>query len=181
MQLNNNLNTEDRKRFAKGLTERRNDRWALFVEILIRTGMRSEELARFDASQDINEQKNTIFINAAKGSKNRIVPIEASLTRAILTTFRCPILDFVELSSPSFKRQLARKFDKLKLEILGIGYSRVTLHGLRATFAQAVYEKCDNDILLVKDLLGHKKIDSTMVYVEALKFEQKFAKIKKAI
>ena len=42
----------------------------------------------------------------------------------------------------------------------------VTSHSLRHTFAQGIYERT-NDVLLVKKALGHRSIASSLVYAHA--------------
>jgi len=49
-------------------------------------------------------------------------------------------------------------------ETFGVPYR---FHSLRHTFAMRVYART-KDLLLVKKLLGHRSINSTLVYAEAL-------------
>ena len=180
MKLNNTLNNEERRLFTRSLKLNRSDPWIICIEILLRTGMRTEELTKLN-KEHINENRNTIFITAAKGSKDRIVPVDKHFTRAILTVFPKSVMETFGMTPKTFKRSLARRFDKFKLVTLGYGFKHLTLHGMRAAFAQAIYENCDNDVMLVKDLLGHKGIQNTMAYVRSLDMEKKFTKIKGAI
>ena len=41
---------------------------------------------------------------------------------------------------------------------------KLATHTLRKTFAQRVYQKC-NDIFIVKELLGHRNVSTTQTYI----------------
>jgi integrase len=79
---------------------------------------------------------------------------------------------FSQNSAASFKRRLREQWDIIRLECFGILGPKCTLHGLRATFAMSQYQALDCDILLVKQLLGHKSINSTMHYVHAVNLDE---------
>lgn len=179
--INNNLTNEERDKFARALKARRDDPWIFCIELLLRSGMRTEELTKLDTKAHVNQTNGTLFIVAAKGSNNRTVPLDRKMIGTIMAHFNGAMLDRFGLSPKSFKRQLARRFDRFKFETLGYNYGHVTLHGLRATFAMAIYQGVENDVLLVSKLLGHKSIQNTMVYVENLNFQSKYSKIKGAI
>ena len=61
------------------------------------------------------------------------------------------------------KRQTAHKILEkafLKAELNG----KLATHTLRKTFAQRLYQKC-NDIFMVKEMLGHKSVATTQAYI----------------
>ena len=143
--------------------------------------MRTEELTRLDTVKHINANKGTLYVNAAKGSNDRLVPLDDEFIKHVQQMFNGPVLNKFNRSKLTFKRELARRFDKFKLKTLGYGYRDLTLHGLRAAFAQAVYVNCDNDIMLVKDLLGHKWVSTTTIYMTGLNFTKKHKQIRGSI
>lgn len=180
--INKNILTPlEREKFTRALKLNRSDHWLLCIELLLRTGMRSDELTRFDSTKHVNRAAGTLDVVASKGSLNRSIPLDVDILDALLHQVPGPLLEVLKLSEDSFKRQLARRFDRFKLDVLGYNYGHVTLHGLRATFAQAVYSSLDGDIRTVSRLLGHKSILNTLKYCEDLNLESDFNRIRKAI
>jgi integrase len=74
-------------------------------------------------------------------------------------------------------KALERRLNKTKLKAIGFD-CKVSLHGLRSSYAMLAYETLDSDVLAVQALLGHSAMSSTMRYVEALNIESKALKIK---
>lgn len=174
------LNQDQLTKYLNHVAHNRSDPWALFIELLIRSGMRSHELTMIRA-EHIDLNRCMLHITAAKGSLNREVPIDKACLEALLN--RLKDADSLQLSVglgvESFKRTLRFKHAKMLIECFGPNSVRCGLHGLRAGFAMAVYSSIENDILLVKKLLGHKKLASTNHYVEAVNVEQNKTKIMK--
>lgn len=63
----------------------------------------------------------------------------------------------------SVKRQAIHKILEAAFVKAGLN-GKLATHTLRKTFAQRLYEKC-NDIYLVKELLGHKNVATTQAYI----------------
>lgn len=63
----------------------------------------------------------------------------------------------------SVKRQAIHKILEKAFVAAGLN-GKLATHTLRKTFAQRLYEKC-NDIYLVKELLGHKNVATTQAYI----------------
>lgn len=61
------------------------------------------------------------------------------------------------------KRQAAHRILKAAFEDAGLN-GKLATHTLRKTFAQRVYQKC-NDIFIVKELLGHRNVATTQAYI----------------
>jgi len=153
------------------------DPWALVIETIARTGMRSAECLLVDPKRDIDQSRSTLRVHAVKGSNDRNVPIPEDLTRAILTGWKFPS----NAERSSFTRLLRRHWERLRIEILGVGFGHCSLHGLRASYAVSVYKRAGQDITLVQELLGHKDLSSTGAYLRLMQAEEKRADILKAI
>jgi integrase/recombinase XerD len=175
------LSPKQAKAVLQGLKELRADPYALILELLLRSGCRTEETLKIK-SNDIDLSNGLIFIHACKGSKSHQVPVD----KEFLTHLKAFIGDnelqgmFKNLTPASLKRTLRRQWAKWRFKLLGTGLDHVTLHGLRASFATLIY-KNTKDILLVQELLGHKSIGSTMHYIKLTQMEENKSEILKAI
>ena len=63
----------------------------------------------------------------------------------------------------SVKRQAIHRILKSAFEKAGLN-GKLATHTLRKTFAQRLYQKC-NDIYMVKEMLGHKSVATTQAYI----------------
>lgn len=61
------------------------------------------------------------------------------------------------------KRQAVHKILKTAFEAAGLN-GKLATHTLRKTFAQRLYQKCE-DIFMVKEMLGHKNVATTQAYI----------------
>lgn len=62
-------------------------------------------------------------------------------------------------------------FDELKLDNVGT-------HSFRKTFAEAVYEASEHDILIVRDALGHSSVTTTQRYLSTSRNKMKTTRTK---
>ena len=63
----------------------------------------------------------------------------------------------------SIKRQAAHEILEKAFVAAGLN-GKLATHTLRKTFAQRLYQKC-NDIFMVKEMLGHKNVSTTQAYI----------------
>lgn len=147
----------------------------LCIETIARTGCRTIELSLI-TEQDIDAERGFILIRAAKDGTDRQVPVDKYFAAYFKEQLRLQgptMLNLLQVNNfATFGRSLRTHWDKVRLAVFGIGAKRVSLHGLRATYAIAVYESA-HDVLEVKALLGHKALASTMAYVEYSKAQQR--------
>jgi integrase/recombinase XerD len=143
------------------------------IELIARTGMRSHELLSHKP-EHINLRDGMLFIKAAKGSDDRWIPAPKAYLRAIQTKA------IPEIKPQTLKRLLRRVWAEIRQDVLGVGHGDVTLHSLRASFAVALYQNT-KDILLTKELLGHRKIESTMAYTKIVQGKERRMDVLKAI
>lgn len=151
---------------------------AILIELLTRTGMRQEELYNLKR-QDACFMDSTIRIEmAAKGSNKRVIPVNeeyaARLNKALESLGgEDRIVNILgsdaKSKCASVKRRLYNAFKVIMLK-LEYKYARYSPHALRHTFAIRLY-KATKDVLQVKYALGHRALDSTMIYVEFVTFE----------
>lgn len=164
------------------LTHKRLDPWALSLEVLTRSGARSHELALVKLD-DIDLDRRTLKLTGAKGSNTRTVPIDKGCLTALWANLKRDDSVLAMLNKADvecLKRDLRREFQRSLAECFGIPTPKVKLHGLRASFAMTMYSGLECDILLVKQLLGHKQIASTMHYVHAVNLEEQKPNILRA-
>lgn len=161
------------------LSTRRDNPWALSAELLVRSGARTHELLAIQAN-DVNVTKGQIQIRGAKGSNDRVVPVDKGCLLAIERGLRLGIMPWQQYAVASYKALLRRHWALLRIDLLGVGLGHCSVHGLRASFAVRVYLECGRDILLVKELLGHKSIENTLKYLRLIQVEEKQQTILKA-
>lgn len=153
--------------------------YPLLIELIARSGCRTHECVQL-TSASIDLHQSTIAIKACKGSDDRSVPID----RAFLTVLAETLRHYTSVSSmfdtmsiASLKRKLRDAHARSLLACFGPGGPTCSLHGLRASFAMSMYLGLDYDVLLVKQLLGHRNINSTMYYVHAVNMDSRKADI----
>jgi integrase len=138
------------------------------LRIAKETGARIGEIANLKWI-DIDKEKRLLIINEPeKGSNPRILPISAEL---ISVLERLPKKDeyvFTTGSGPTTAKHLASLlWGGRKSAARKLGNPRllkITYHTLRHWKATMEYHRT-KDILHVKELLGHKNIQNTMIYI----------------
>lgn len=142
-------------------------RVATFLQLLKETGARSGEAWHLKWS-DIDSATRTVRIRPEKGSKPRILPISQKLLE-MLNSLPMDKGEWV-FSKPQerlkhfanhFRRQRNRLARKLKNPML----TKITFHTLRHWKATMEYHKT-RDIVHVMQILGHKNIKNTLIYVQ---------------
>ena len=178
MRATKHLTPQELETVLQYLSKQLHDHEAVLVNLSIRTGMRSEEIAMLEQSS-IDERRGVIHVKAAKGSDDRDVPVKKSLVPYIMPAITDAVMA-KRRNAESLKRALRRKFKSVLFRALGLGYNNLSLHSARASFAINLYYKTQ-DVLLVKQMLGHKNIQSTMFYVNIDRLERNKGKILKAV
>lgn len=113
------------------------------------------------------------------GEVSRTIPVNSDGRKAIaeiiawhledLTLFDDDVLPpddtplFPSQKGGHMKRQAAHKILEKAFVAAGLN-GKLATHTLRKTFAQRLYQKC-NDIFVVKEMLGHKNVATTQVYI----------------
>jgi integrase len=130
-------------------------KFRMFCEVLLNTGMRRGELLALRL-QHVDFQRNVILLEKTKGKKRREIPMTARV-REILTELSPGVFsDMTEdLASHKFA-DCAR----------AVGIKGLKLHSLRHTFGTYLIAM-GYDITVVKELLGHEDIKTTLIYAKA--------------
>lgn len=150
---------------------------AIFATFLF-TGLRKSELLNLRCS-DVDLERMVIFVRQGKGNKDRMVPIPHALKRVLEKYLpererlkkTCGAF-FVSLNRDSgiTKQALRRLVRKLK-DATGIDFY---LHKLRHTFATMAY-KGSKDIMAVQQAMGHRHLDTTLIYTHLVPDQMKNA------
>lgn len=145
---------------------------AVLLQILKETGTRIGEIEKLQWTH-IDQERRTIYITAEKGSNSRILPISTKLqamlnnlpketNKVFLTDKHTQRITFEKL-----RRRTAKKLNNPRL-------NQIHFHTFRHYKGTMEYHRT-KDIIHVKNILGHKDIESTMIYInleQALFLEQ---------
>ena len=146
----------------------RGARDAALVALLLGTGMRLASLVGLDL-QDVRLDEHAIVLRKLKGGGE----VRKALSEAVrqrLTAYlsvrvapmtACPAL-FVSGQHRRLSSRQIQVIVQKRLREAGI-QRRLTVHGLRHSFATALYEKT-KDLLLVQRAMDHRSVASTLVY-----------------
>ncbi|MCC6738936.1 MAG: tyrosine-type recombinase/integrase [Planctomycetia bacterium] len=165
------LTDEERDRLRQALDRTsgwRGTRDAAILALLLGTGIRLSSLVALDAA-DVHFAERVVLLRRLKGGgevrKGLSEAVRQRLTawlaaRALLGSTSPALL--VSTQRRRLCRRQVQAIIGRRLREAGIA-RRVTAHGLRHTFATALYRKT-KDILLVQRALDHRSIASTLVY-----------------
>lgn len=132
----------------------------LIIRIFLSTGLRISEVCNFKLEDMSNSQINVV----TKGNKQRVVyftnQIQNSL-KSYCREFKPEVYLFESKKGKQYSRRGMHQIIANAFKIAGI--EGMSAHSLRHTTATIMYEST-KDILLVKEFLGHKSIESTMIY-----------------
>ena len=142
---------------------------ATFLQIAKTTGARLGEIVRLKWT-DVNTENMTISINyPLKGSMSRTIKVSDKTIAMINELPKNTDYLFsqnIKSLQHSFIIQRKRLAESLKNPRL----KQIHFHTLRHWFATMLYQKTKN-ILLVKQQLGHKRLENTEIYTHLINFE----------
>jgi len=161
---------EEVRKLLNYLKDRKSlEREYFIVDLTLNTGLRIAEVYSLNVG-DVYDRKRLKVIG--KGDKLRSIPLNAEIRRHIekYLSWKKKRGESLDLYAPLFVsrnknrmsiRAIQRAFDKV-LKDAGIDED-FTFHTLRHTFASVMYRTVRN-IRTVQELLGHSRLDTTMVY-----------------
>jgi integrase/recombinase XerD len=135
---------------------------ASLLQLLKETGVRIGE-ARMLKWIDLDTQRKTINVTPEKGSNPRILPISDKLLAMLNQLNRNNESIFaskeksIRTRIDAHKNRVAKKLDNPRLK-------QISFHTFRHWKAAMEYHKT-KDIIHVKQILGHRNILSTMIYI----------------
>ena len=132
-----------------------------FLQLLKETGARSGEIAKL-TWEDVDFEQKTIRIRPEKGSLPRILPISSTTIERLKRLPRTGSRIFSSIISlrSNFneqRRRIARKLANPRI-------MQIHFHTFRHWKATMEYHKT-KDIIHVMQLLGHKNIKNTLIYI----------------
>jgi integrase/recombinase XerD len=153
------------EKILKALTSIENLKHKAILFVAYSAGLRVSEVVKLKLT-DINSDRMQIFIEAAKGKKDRVVTL-AQCTLAILRAYAVQYKPRVYLfegqgSGEPYSARSAQTVFKKAFANLGID-PRIGFHGLRHSYATHALEN-GIDLRYIQELLGHNDIKTTLRY-----------------
>lgn len=158
-----NVITESQyERLVEGLKQDGNMRGYWMIMYLAGTGARVSEIVRFD-KRVITERKATLW---TKGKIREILVPDTliELSKGYLLTVPGTLLFPNRFGKQMTTRGFAKDLERWGLRY-GIPREVLHPHGFRHRFALNFLERRGNDITFLADLLGHKSLDTTRIYL----------------
>ena len=140
-------------------------RFFCIFSILYSAGLRISELLELKPG-DINESRNLIRVRQGKGKKDRYTLLSRPLMKKLAEynrLYKPKVWLFEHRPGEPFTESIVSKRLKAAAREAGIT-KRIYPHLLRHSFATHLLEQ-GTDIKIVKELMGHKNIKTTEVYV----------------
>ncbi len=159
--LPNVLSKEEVKRILEAPT---NLKHRAMLSLVYACGLRRSELIHLKFEQ-INRDRMLLHIHAAKGKKDRIVPLSQKILDLIATYYRAyrPQV-YVFEGQTGGKYSEASLASVLKQAIAKAGISKpVSLHWLRHSYATHLLES-GTDLRYIQEMLGHSSSRTTEIY-----------------
>lgn len=139
------------------------------IQMLLQTGMRVGELANLRLSDlDLSEKSGMVSVRARAGEQPRRIPLNASARKA-LTAY----LEVRPASAESDTVLLTRDGRPLSVRSIqqivstyarAAGLTNISASTLRNTYAAHLL-KDSGDLILVAQLLGHRRVETTTKYI----------------
>ncbi len=137
----------------------------LLIGLCYGCGLRCAEVRQLHLA-DVDTERGMIHVRRGKGNKDRCLPMGAMLARGIRS--------YIDAEKPgkflfegnkgdAYSQRGAQWAISQAVKKAGI-IKEVTLHTLRHTYATHLLEQGVN-ILVIKELLGHAHIETTMIYL----------------
>ena len=138
------------------------------LQLFVQCGLRLSEVANIEHGDiDMDERKGVLRIAGGKGDQPREISLNKTARHALKAYLRIRpnISDTKRLFISQLRRPLSRRsiYHLTKKYLEAAGMPDLSCHDLRHLFATNLYNR-HKDILLVKEALGHKTLESTLRY-----------------
>jgi len=141
-----------------------NKKLACFLQIIKETAMRAGEVFRLKWT-DIDLERRIITLNEPeKGSNPRVWKVSTKLAEMLKNLPKRGEKVFPNKSLTSIRNTFIATRKRLAHKLQNPRLLQITFHTIRHWKATMEYHKT-KDILYVKSLLGHKKIENTEIYI----------------
>jgi site-specific recombinase XerD len=161
------LPKKDIARLLREAERDENKRNLAILQVLRHTGIRIGELAALRLSDvETSERKGRVIIRSGKGSRHRVVPLNADARKAIndYLDVRPKVSDdhlFISQRGQGLKEQAVELIVGKYAQAAGL--DNVTPHQLRHSFGKHALD-AGVDLVTVSKLLGHTSLDTTARY-----------------
>jgi site-specific recombinase XerD len=140
------------------------------LALIYSAGLRISEAVKLQMA-DIDFDRKTIMIRDGKGMKDRCLPLSSFLAKGLLKYLdefkpKTWLLNSHVKGKPYSTRSIQAVMQQA-IAKAGIKKPKASVHSLRHSFATHLLENGTN-IMAVKTLMGHSKIETTLVYLQLL-------------
>jgi len=142
----------------------RNPHVRVILRVMIGLGLREGEVLGM-RWEWFDPYQKTYTVGKAKGREARVIPVPEWLWHALFSMPKPGLSEWVfpARDGKPHRSQFCKKVLRRVCEILGLG--NITQHRLRATFA-TMHAEAGTPVTEIQGMLGHKNIQTTMIYVE---------------
>lgn len=145
-------------------------RTATFLQALKDTGARAGEVCKLKWT-DVNEKNSTVSINAPeKGSNSRVIKVSAKTISMINALDKVHGEYIFSPRREGIYDTFAQKRNRLAIRLQNPRLKQIHFHSFRHWKATMLYHQTRN-ILYVKYVLGHKRLENTEIYTHLIEFE----------
>ena len=138
---------------------------ATFLQLLKETAMRSGEAKRLLWTDTDLERHIITLNNPEKGGNPRIWRVSSKLMAMISALPRKDDRVFGHGPINSLKTTFYRARKRLSTKLQNLRLTKISFHTFRHWKATMLYHQT-KDPLIVKEFLGHKKLDTTLLYIQ---------------
>jgi integrase len=140
-------------------------KYAVIFKVLMETGIMPYELSRVSKS-DIDFDRGLLTVQGFKGHNSRVFKLSDE-TIAMLKLYFSKYQSFPE--AIWIKKMWIKTRNKVSFKLNEPQLRSIRLYDLRHYYATMLYAKT-KDILYVMKQLGHKKLDTTLIYTQLVNF-----------
>ncbi len=155
---------------------------SLKLQLSMETGLRPIELANLTL-KDIDLDQKLIYPTTAKHGKSRTLKISNTLTAMLkehVTKYNLQPNDkLFKITARTYSKMFRITRNTLADKLHDPTLKTIRLYDLRHWFATNLFRKTNN-ILIVKEQLGHRQIENTMIYTHLLNIDSDEFEVKGA-
>jgi integrase len=145
---------------------------AVKLSISKETGLRPIEVVNLRV-RDIDLDKGLVYPTTAKHGKGRVLKLTSRTLSMVKTLIAKENLGLnsklFKNNSDEYSRQFRRVRNKVAKKLNDPSIKSIRLYDLRHFFATMLYHKT-RDILFVKEKMGHRKLETTLIYTQLIDF-----------
>jgi integrase len=145
-------------------------KYATIFKILMETGVMPFELSRVSL-KDIDLDRGTLSVQGFKGHNSRAFKLKAETHAMLKEYIQMHYAEFPFPDSNWMGKIWRRIRNRVAQKLKDPNIKSIRLYDLRHYYATMLYHRT-KDILLVKQQLGHKKIETTLIYTQLVRFSE---------